>query len=146
MKINQENKSSIELEESLLNCTELSAYGLIKLGKLYASADRFEDAIGAYSMAIDMEPNEHGFNFYRGIAWFRIGNMEQAMKDFAIALEPEPWNRAEILNFTGCIKYRTGDYAGASEDLDEVLNKNHGLLNDLILRPDEYADLQKISN
>ncbi|MGB0424003.1 MAG: tetratricopeptide repeat protein, partial [Flavobacteriales bacterium] len=121
-------------------------YGLIKLGKLYASVDRYEEAIGAYSMAIDLEPKEHGFNYYRGIAWFHMGNMEQAMSDFAIALEAEPWNKVEILNFTGCIKYRTGDFNGASADLNEVLNKNHGLLNDLILRPDEYEDLQNNCN
>lgn len=146
MNINQENKLTMEFEDTLLSGAELSANGLIKLGMLYASVDRFEEAIGAYSMAIDLEPSEQGFNYYRGIAWFQMGNMEQAMNDFAIALEAESCNKVEILNFTGCIKYRTGDYQGASRDLSEVLIKNHGLLNDLVLSPEEYEDLQNNCN
>ncbi|MEM6285089.1 MAG: class I SAM-dependent methyltransferase, partial [Chloroflexota bacterium] len=35
-----------------------------------------------------------------------MGNAEEAMKDFEVALEANPWNKVEILNFTGTIKFR----------------------------------------
>ena len=50
-----------ELEQSLLSSEELTAYGMVKLGKLYSSLGRFEEAIGAFSMAMDLEPEEDGF-------------------------------------------------------------------------------------
>ena len=130
-----------ELEEGLLTTTEMSAYGMVKLGKLYSSVNRFEKAVEAYNMAIEMEPTELGFYFYRGVAKFHMGNADEAMRDFEVALEANPWNKVEILNFTGTIKFRQGDYAGAQGDINKVLIKNHGVLHDLLIRPDEYNQL-----
>ena len=142
-KITMKNAREItrELEEVLLTTTEMSAYGMVKLGKLYSSVNRFEEAVEAYNMAIELEPKELGFYFYRGVAKFHMGESQGAMKDFQVALEANPLNKVEILNFTGTIKFRQGDYTGAKNDINEVLNRNNGLLNDLVMRPDEYNQL-----
>ena len=68
----------------------------------------------------------------------------QALSDFSRALQCDPWNKVDILNFTGTIKFRNGDAQSAGEDIVLVLQKNTGLLNDLVMQPEEYELLQKL--
>ncbi len=135
-----------EIEEQLAKTDpeEASCYSYIKLGKLYASARRYDEAIEYYNLAIAMNPDEKGFLYYRGIALFHSGKLTEAMDDFSNVLQSEPWNKCDILNFTGTIKLRTGDHQGALEDINHVLDKNNGLLNDLHISMEEY-DLLMLS-
>lgn len=120
---------------------EAGCYSHIKLGKLYAKAARYDEALSCYNQAIALNPNESGFYFYRGITLFHLGKTTDAMCDFERALEADPWNKCDILNFTGCIKFQHGDKDGALEDIETVLSRNNGLLNDLKISTEDYKEL-----
>ena len=129
-----------EIEEQIAQATPdgTSCYSYVKLGRLYAKAQRYDEAIEYYNLAIAMNPKEHGFQYYRGIALFHLGKYTEALSDFSTILNSDPKNKCDILNFTGTIKLRTGDHDGALEDIEQVLNKNNGLLNDLRITMEEY--------
>lgn len=122
---------------------DLNCYGHVKLGKLYAKDSRFDEALESYNQAITMNPGEAGFYFYRGIALFHLGKVNEAMLDFEHALESDPWNKCDILNFTGCIKFQSGDKDCSIEDIEKVLSRNNGLLNDLKISNEEYEELME---
>ncbi|MCB0761598.1 MAG: tetratricopeptide repeat protein [Flavobacteriales bacterium] len=128
----------IEEQIALANENDSTCYSYVKLGKLYAKAQRYDEAIEYYNQAIQMNPTEKGFHYYRGVAYFQMGESMKAMEDFMIALERDPWNKWDILNFTGTIKLRNGDIPGALNDIEQVLHRNKGLLNDLRISMDEY--------
>lgn len=100
---------------------DMSSYSHLKLGKLYCKAARYDEALEQYNMAIALNPNESGFYFYRGIAQFHLGYMQAALEDFQRALEEDPWNAPDILNFTGYIRYQSGDQDGARMDLSRMV-------------------------
>ncbi|MFT4678739.1 MAG: tetratricopeptide (TPR) repeat protein [Flavobacteriales bacterium] len=135
-----------EIEEQLAKVSpdDTLCYSYVKLGKLYSKAHRYDEAIEYYNLAIAMNPVEQGFQYYRGIALFHLGKYAEAMSDFSAILSSDPWNKWDVLNFTGTIKLRTGDHDGALEDIEQVLDKNNGLLNDLRISMEEY-DLLMLS-
>lgn len=48
--------------------------------------------------------------------------MTESLEDFQNALESDPWNKAEILNFTGFIRYEKGDTDGARDDVQRMVD------------------------
>lgn len=99
----------------------MSSYGHLKLGKLYTKAARYDEALAQYDQAIALNPKESGFYFYRGIVKFHLGQHAEALADFQESLESDPWNKAEILNFTGFIRYESGDEEGARDDVQRMV-------------------------
>lgn len=120
---------------------EMSSYSHLKLGKLYTKAARYDEALEQYNMAIALNPNESGFHFYRGIAQFHLGYMTEALQDFQRALEEDPWNTADILNFTGFIRFQNGDSNGAREDLARMLASERIDPSDYKLKGQALTDL-----
>lgn len=125
--------------------SERTAYSLIKLGKLYASAGRYDEAYKYYCEAIELLPEEKGFYFYRAVAEFNMDLLEDSLEDFNTALSSNPLNKYEILNFTGAVKFRLGDLTGAILDLEQVLLKNKGREDDLKLSRKELNILRNAS-
>lgn len=98
----------------------MDGYARLKMGKLYARAARYQKALEEYDKAIALTPGETGFYFFRGIAHFHLNNMPEALADFQVALEADPFNKADILNFTGYIRFHSGDADGARRDLADM--------------------------
>jgi hypothetical protein len=63
------------------------------------------------------------------------------MDDFELALESDPWNKCDILNFTGCIKFQSRDKGGAPAVFEKVLSRNKGLPRDLKIGAKECEEL-----
>ncbi len=122
--------------------SERTPYSLIKLGKLYASAGRYDEAYKYYCEAIDMLPDEKGFYFHKAVAEFNMNLLEDSLEDFNTALSDDPMNKYEILNFTGTVKFKLGDITGAIDDLEQVLMKNKGNIEKLKLSKDEFRVLK----
>ncbi|MCH2200082.1 MAG: hypothetical protein MK081_15005 [Flavobacteriales bacterium] len=123
---------------------DLTVWQLVKLGRLYSKSARYDEALGFFDRAIEMEPKESTIHYYRGVVNFRLNKLECALRDFERSMKRNPWNTIDILNYTGCIRFRLGDIKGARKDISRVLNANHGLLNDLVMSADEYLELMAI--
>lgn len=136
---------SDEIAKSMIVKNEdLTLWQLVKLGRLYSKSARYDEAIGFFDRAIEMDPKEPTVHFYRGVVNFRLNKLEASLRDFERSLKRHPWNSIDILNYTGCIRFRLGDIKGARKDIARVLNANHGLLNDLVMSPEEYLELMAI--
>ncbi len=122
--------------------SERTPYSLIKLGKLYASAGRYDEAYKYYCEAIELLPDEPGFYFYRAVAQFNMNLLEDSLEDFNTALSSNPINKYEILNFTGAVKFKLGDLHGAFEDLEMVLAKNNGNTSELKISQKDFKQLR----
>ena len=77
---------------------------LIRIGDLYRSKKKFEEAIGAYDRAIKrvgtLEKNHWSLLYSRGIAFERAKRWQNAEKDFLQALELSP-EQPFVLNYLG---------------------------------------------
>lgn len=79
------------------------AYHHSILGAIYQRMDKLLDALGEYTVAIEMDPKNISSYVNRGEIYYRFGYLEEPLEDFekAIALDPQgkdPWgNRARFL-------------------------------------------------
>lgn len=121
----------------------LDCWQVAKLGRLYAKTARYDEALTYFNRAIMLNDEVVQFYYYRGVALFKLGKWEHALRDFDKALKGGSWNQMDILNYTGCIRFRLGDVNGARRDIARVLNANKGLLNDLVMTTDEYMELME---
>ena len=125
------------------NQENLDCWQVAKLGRLYAKTARYDEALPYFNRAIMMNDEAVAFYYYRGVTLFKLGKWEHALRDFEKALSGNAWNQIEILNYTGCIRFRLGDVRGSKRDIARVLNAYKGLLNDLVMTTDEYMELME---
>ena len=69
---------------------ELSAQDWIDRGLAFEESQRFDDAINAYTKAMEADPNSADAYLNRGIALARTGNFDRAIEDYTKALEINP--------------------------------------------------------
>ena len=67
-----------------------SADAYYDLGGEYEREQRVEDAIAAYSKAIEMDPNLAAAYRKRGFSYYKLRRGEEAIKDYEKFLELEP--------------------------------------------------------
>ncbi|SFE85378.1 tetratricopeptide repeat protein [Roseivivax sediminis] len=96
--------AAVEVLESLSETHGDLPVVMSSLGDMYRQMERFDDAVGAYSAALDAfdEPDRAQWFLYyaRGICNERQGNWEQAESDFRAALELNP-EQPQVLNYLG---------------------------------------------
>jgi len=68
----------------------LSVENWVERGLSLLKSERFEDAIEAFSIAIEGMPDESRAYNYRGVAWFYKGNYDRAIADCTRAVELNP--------------------------------------------------------
>lgn len=119
----------------------LTVNQLMKLGRLFVSTERYEEALTYFDCAIALDPKTSGHYFYRGVARFYLEQLPESLSDFERALSDQPWNTLDILNYRSCVRLRLGDEAGARLDLQKVLNAQSGVASGLIMSNDEFYRL-----
>jgi tetratricopeptide (TPR) repeat protein len=89
------------------------ANSFFQLGRAFRSLNRFDEAIDAYSAALENDPDDGEAYLNRGIAWFHKGEFGIAWNDFddasAVFLGTEPY--AEL--WKGLAKAQQGDWLEA---------------------------------
>lgn len=111
--------AAIEVLEALQVQKPLFARGHASLGDTFRAADRYDDAISAYTKALDIYPDTDPIKwliyYTRGIAFHLTDNWPAAEADFraSLALEPEKPN---VLNYLGYSLVERG------ENMDEALD------------------------
>ncbi len=77
-----------DTSETLPELENAEAY--YDLGSEYEREQRVEDAIAAYSKAIEMDPNLAAAYRKRGFSYYKLRKGEEAIKDYEKFLELEP--------------------------------------------------------
>jgi len=83
----------------------------------------YDEAIKAFSTAIEIIPRDYQAYNYRGVAWALKGNYERAIEDYSKAIEIRP-QYAEAYNNRGFARTQRGDLANALNDYTRALEIN----------------------
>ncbi|MGW8302043.1 MAG: tetratricopeptide repeat protein, partial [Desulfobacterales bacterium] len=84
---------------------------------------RYEEAIQAFSTAIEIIPRDYQAYNYRGVAWALMGKYDKALADYNKALEIRP-RYAEAYNNRGFARTQNGDLSNALNDFARALEIN----------------------
>jgi cell division protein FtsN/Flp pilus assembly protein TadD len=84
---------------------------------------RYDEAIQAFSTAIEIIPQDYLAYNYRGVAWALKGNYDKALADYNKALEIRP-RYAEAYNNRGFARIQNGDLSNALNDYSRALKIN----------------------
>jgi len=84
---------------------------------------RYEEAIQAFSTAIEIIPRDYQAYNYRGVAWALMGKYDKAIADYNKALEIRP-RYAEAYNNRGFARTQQGDLSNALNDYGRALEIN----------------------
>jgi len=86
-------------------------------------AQRYDEAIKAFSTAIEIIPRDYQAYNFRGVAWALKGNYDKAIVDYDKALEIRP-RYAEAYNNRGFARTQRGDLRKALNDYARALEIN----------------------
>ena len=84
---------------------------------------RYDEAIQAFSTAIEIIPQDYQAYNYRGVAWALKRNYDKALADYNKALEIRP-RYAEAYNNRGFARIQRGDLSNALNDYGRALKIN----------------------
>ena len=84
---------------------------------------RYEEAVQAFSTAIEIIPRDYQAYNYRGVAWALMGKYDKALADYNKALEIRP-RYAEAYNNRGFARTQNGDLGNALNDYTRALEIN----------------------
>jgi tetratricopeptide (TPR) repeat protein len=83
-------------------------------------ANQLDDAIGKYTTALRMQPNDDSVLGARGWAWHIKGNLDNALADYNAALAVNP-RFVQVLANRAALYKQKGDVAQAQADLSDAL-------------------------
>jgi cell division protein FtsN/Tfp pilus assembly protein PilF len=92
-------------------------------GRRLLDQQRYDDAIKAFSTAIDIIARDYQSYNYRGVAWALKNNFERAIGDYSKAIEIRP-RYAEAFNNRGFANTQNGNLKAALNDFSRALQIN----------------------
>jgi Flp pilus assembly protein TadD len=90
-------------------------------GRELLAANRPEDAVREFDLAIELMPNDHEAIYLKGLANLRLGHMPMALLCIDRALELSP-DTTLYLTDRAVAKLRVGDKEGARADMDRCIS------------------------
>lgn len=122
------------------------------MGLAYMGLSQYEDAISYLEKALQLskgipEDMDYDINYYLATAYFRNGQMEDAVSvyDAILALRPK---EVEAYYLRGCVKLYSGNFEGAKLDFDQAISmdaQNYDRLIQIyiVLADNDYKDVGK---
>ncbi|MGD9058525.1 MAG: SPOR domain-containing protein [Desulfobacterales bacterium] len=92
-------------------------------GRRLLSQQQYDEAIKAFSTAIDIIPLDYQSYNYRGVTWALKGDFDRAIADYSKAIEIRP-RYAEAYNNRGFANTQTGNLKAALNDYTRALEIN----------------------
>src|SRR3989442_9767286 len=92
----------------------------LQVGNAHFVAQRYAEAIAAYTKAIAMAPRDARAYKHRGLAHAKLGNTQQAQKDLSKAIELDPQD-AIAYNQRGITLFATGNLQAALKDFTKAV-------------------------
>jgi tetratricopeptide (TPR) repeat protein len=100
-----------------------SATNWSEIGRQASDANRWNEALTAYSKAIELNPNDASVYYYHGTAYSKLGNYKQSIADFDKAIELNPKYGDAYYN-RGNAHSNLGDYKQAILNYDRAIELN----------------------
>ncbi len=104
------------------NPDDLGAW--IKLGHLYFDTAQFDNAIRAYTRALELDPTDPDVWTDLGVMYRRIDRPSQAIESFDKAIQADPTHETARFNKGVVLMHDLGDEAGAVAAWKELLEVN----------------------
>jgi TonB family protein len=92
----------------------------LQVGNAHFAAQRYTEAIAAYTKAIEAAPRDARAYKHRGLAHAKLGNTQQAYKDLSKAIELDPQD-AVTYNQRGIASFAVGNTSVALKDFTKAL-------------------------
>jgi tetratricopeptide (TPR) repeat protein len=105
------------------NIDNLSATEWFERGYELSISGNNTDAVKAFSMVIELNPQYAGAYNNKGIAYAKLGNYQQAIKDYNKAIELNPQD-AKAYNNRGVAYDNLGNYQQAIKDYNKAIELN----------------------
>lgn len=99
----------------------------LQTGNTHFMAQRYAEAIAAYTRVIEQTPREARAYKHRGMAQAKLGNMQQGLKDLTRAIELDPQD-AVAYNQRGIAVFALGNTAAALKDFTRAIELQPQLL------------------
>lgn len=123
-------------QKDTTNSEEINSLGIEKYEK-----GEYEEAIEAYSKAIQLNPSKPIYYENRGSARKESGDYYGAISDYNTVLAFQPKN-VRVINLMGLAKYNLGDYQNAIHDFTRAIeNDDSGYLTPYSNRANAYIHL-----
>jgi tetratricopeptide (TPR) repeat protein len=97
-----------------------SVVDYVQIGNSSYAKGKYDQAIEAYTKAIDIDPDFAKAYDNRGAAYAQEGNLSSAISDFTMAIANNP-NDAEAYNNRGRAYAKLGDYVPAVSDFTKAI-------------------------
>ena len=110
--------SAVTADDKVTGKSRAAAYQVI--GDNFAKKRDYDGAIGAFSKAIEADPDNVGYLNARGIAHERKGEDDLALADYDLCLQKRP-NYSPAFNNRGVIYLRKGDFKRAYDEFSSAL-------------------------
>lgn len=117
---------AIEEGERLLIQNPNDSSLLLRLGTAYYQLDQLDEALKAYTMAIEQDPKLAEAYYSRSVVWADRGDFEKAIRDATDAISINPTN-ARAYNNRGYAYLKMGYFDRAMDDLDKSLKMDDRL-------------------
>lgn len=114
------NAETREVKEYNKTIKGLNAVKWFEKGVEAGDAGRYEEALGAFSNAIELKPDYQLAYVFRGLAYYAIGNHQKAIKEFAKAIELKP-DDAKVYDARGSAYHTIGNYQQAIKDFTKAI-------------------------
>lgn len=113
--LNKQRLKDVENEETF------EAYA--EKGRIYARTEKYEEAIQAFTKALELNPQDSVTYYNRGLAYSMVDEGEKAIEDYTKALELNP-QYSSAYNNRGVVYNELGENEKAIEDYTKALEIN----------------------
>ena len=139
--IHSSNESEYFLSDVPAKTKDLSSW--IDLGNLFFDSGRNEQAIVAYSKALEIDSKNVYVLTDLGVMYRRTGKITESINAFNMALKINPDAQMAMFNKGIVFYYDLGNITGALDIWNELLLKNPDFIMPTEQRLDEYLSLIK---
>lgn len=102
------------------------AYALFRIGQLWVSLNRSEEALPYYNRSIELQPDNPTVHFARSLVLYRMDRKEEALVSLNRGMDLSVFNSPYITWFKGVLLYEKNDYDGALQ-LFQTLSRHQEL-------------------
>lgn len=96
----------------------------VNLGNLHFDANQYNEAIAAYTKALELNGNDPDVITDRGIMYRAIGDFQKAASEFRRAAEMDPKHLNALMNLGVVLRYDLNDTEGATKAWQAYLERN----------------------
>ncbi len=140
---------SINAINDLQKAAELktsNAWTYIELGKYCINKNKYQESIQYFSKAIELDPQNGEWNYWRGYAYSQINDALTAIKDYSAALD-KGYKNPDIIYKRAKLYFERQIYDNALTDLTTLITQYQSKQYDVyVMRGVCYSQINQISN